>query len=156
MAALVLAATMGGLVAPAGAHAAPTVSDSSVVAANEAADPTLLDTYWVMEWVVDGDQIIPLPKDPQPYLILRSTEALSAFNGCNWLNGTVQVRDNTLFFGDLGSTKKLCVDYSTQLEIAVFAALDSGQASYRIESGRLRISRPDGFGLLLRYEPSAR
>lgn len=117
-----------------------------------ATDPALVDTYWVMESVVEGETIHPLPPFPQPYLIIHGTGELEAYNGCNWISGTATIAGDTLTLSGIGTTKRNCAWSSLLLEMKIDAAVDDGEVTTRIEAGRLDLTRPDGPGLRLRSE----
>lgn len=117
-----------------------------------AIDPALVDTYWVLESVVEGEAGHPLPPFPQPYLIVHGTGEVEAYNGCNWLSGTVTVAGDALTLSGMGTTKRNCGWSNFLLEMKIDAALDDGTVTARIEAGRLDLTRPDGPGLRLRSE----
>jgi heat shock protein HslJ len=120
--------------------------------AEVAADPPLADTYWVIEAIVEGDSVTPVPAFPQPYLLLPAGQRLEAFDGCNWLSGSAEVAGDAITFGGVGTTKRLCPHSNLLVEMKIFAALDDGPVSYRIEAGRLELSRAGGPGLRLRSQ----
>lgn len=113
-------------------------------------DPVLLETYWVIEAVVDGDVTILLPPLPERYLIVQGVGKFEGYDGCNWIMGAAAVKGDVITFAGVGMTKRFCPDDSIWLEMKIFAALDDGDATYRIEDGRLYLSRADGPGLRLR------
>ncbi|HYN94979.1 MAG TPA: META domain-containing protein [Pilimelia sp.] len=117
-----------------------------------AADAALLDTYWVIEAVVEGDRVTPVPAFPQPYVVLRGTGELAAYDGCNWISGTAAVAGESVTLANVGSTKRLCANHSILLGIKIMAALDDGTVTARLDGGRLELSRPGGPGLRLRSE----
>ena len=116
-----------------------------------ATDPPLAGTYWVMESVVDGGEVIEVPEFPQPYLVLSDGQ-LVAHNGCNWISGAAAVSVKRVTFSDLGYTKRFCTGYSFLLEIKIQTVLANGDVTYRIEAGRLVLTRPGGPELRLRSE----
>jgi heat shock protein HslJ len=120
--------------------------------AEVAADPPLADTYWVIEAIVEGDSITPVPAFPQPYLLLPAGQRLEAFDGCNWISGSAEVAGDAITFGGVGTTKRFCPHSSLLVEMKIFAALADGPVSYRIEAGRLELSRTGGPGLRLRSQ----
>lgn len=118
--------------------------------ADSTGDPVLLDTYWVIEAVIDGEVIIVPPPLPERYLIVRGAGKFEGYDGCNWIMGAAAVKGDVITFAGVGMTKRLCPDDNIWLEMKIFGALDDGDATYRIQDGRLFLSRADGPGLRLR------
>ncbi len=91
---------------------------------------------------------------PRITLQISADNRVSGFSGCNrYFASGVEVRGDQLKFGSVGSTRKLCVDKSTQLERQYLEAL-RGVTHFNKSKNRLVLS--SHYSHLTFYKKSAR
>jgi heat shock protein HslJ len=159
VAASVLATIVSAGVLPASASADP-ASDSlaritatgDVVPENE----PLVNTYWVIRYVVEDGKNLPVPKLPEAYVAFLSTGEMQAFDGCNSLHGDFTVVDSMITLGGVASTKKACQIPDPAFERKIISVLSKGELRYVIGGKRLQLIRADsGPGLIAQAQPWA-
>jgi heat shock protein HslJ len=117
-----------------------------------AADPDrpLEGTRWVVDGIVEGNAVSSVPAGLTASITIENGRA-SVEPGCNTGSATVTADGDTLVFGPLGLTKKMCEPDAMKLEQAVVATL-SGTVQYRIEADVLTLNA-GSTGLTLRAAP---
>lgn len=79
----------------------------------------------------------------RPRLEFLAGGRVSGYTGCNMLNGTWRMEGDTVRFGALATTKRMCVGPEGDIEKRVLAALGSETVGRR-EGDRLVLSAPGG------------
>jgi heat shock protein HslJ len=71
-----------------------------------------------------------------------STKQVSGFSGCNRFFGSYSLENNSLKFGNLGSTRMLCENEANQIETELLKALETAD-SFSIKNGTLQLLSKD-------------
>jgi len=123
---------------------------TAVLQDREVAEPDvgLEGTRWIVDSVITADAVSNVPQDVGAYLEL-SEGTVTGNGGCNTLNGTATVGEDTITFGPLATTRLTCPDQS--LEHEVLAVL-SGEVAYEVDGNRVTLSNASGRGLGLRAD----
>jgi heat shock protein HslJ len=87
----------------------------------------------------------------KPVLTIAADGTATGSTGCNRFTGHAQVTGSTIEFGPLVTTKMACVDEVGDVEQAVLRVL-SGRVRSAIDADQLRLTRDDGYGLILRAQ----
>jgi heat shock protein HslJ len=127
-------------------------ADTLVLTDREVADPDrpLVGTDWVVDGIVSGDAVSSVPQGAEARM--RFTELrVDGNGGCNDFGGDLTIEGDTIRIGDLVTTDMACADDVMALEASVFATL-TGDVIYEIDASTLRLTGPDGHGLMLRAE----
>ncbi|HET6296072.1 MAG TPA: META domain-containing protein [Kribbella sp.] len=113
----------------------------------DTAEPDLVldGTRWSLETVISGETASHSIGSEKAHLTI-SGERITGSTGCNDLQGIVARTDDTLTFGELGTTRRACAGDAAALEKAVLGVLN-GEVSYSIDSNRLKLRAADGSGL---------
>ena len=103
--------------------------------------PSLTDTKWTLDAVIQGEGVSSVPTDvTPPTLAIGDQGEAVVFTGCNRGHATVDVGETTLTFGPMGLTKKVCPGDAGALETAVVTLLD-GEVTYVIDGQRLTLTK---------------
>ncbi len=146
-----LAACEGGLLAdrppsptlepvPAGADAKPSGSR------NTNPNVPLLNTYWKLT-ELNGGPVKP-GEDRELHMILKATDQVSGYAGCNQFTGSATATDTTIALGPLAATRRMCESVMDQ-EMEFLQALENANR-YVIEREEMTISDAHG-GLIMRF-----
>ena len=100
------------------------------------ADSALEGTTWTVTGTVQGDGTSSLPTTPANLLLKDGTAEL--FAGCNSGSGSYSVDGDTITFGPMAMTKKLCGPAATALESTVTAVVQ-GAVTFDIEGTKLTL-----------------
>ncbi|MFD4294538.1 META domain-containing protein [Rhodococcus sp. NPDC058505] len=128
-----------------------------------AADVTLLDkkvaqpdrpltgTTWVVDSTISPTAVTASRaiEESAPSLQIGDDGAVTGSTGCNTFTGTAQVADDSVTFGPLATTRKMCPPDVAEVERAVLSALD-GATTVTIDADRMRLMNDNGTGLGLR------
>lgn len=99
-----------------GEKATPTTGNDAVA--------DLENTYWKLI-ELHGEAIIPQPNQAEPHLTLNPQgNRVTGSGGCNRFFGTYEIRNATIRFSQLGSTRMAC-PVGMDEEAAFFQALES-------------------------------
>jgi heat shock protein HslJ len=113
-------------------------------------DQPLEGTRWAVTDVQAGSTVSSVPAGAAASLTFEGgTVTVEA--GCNSGSGTYTVTGDSIAFGAIGTTLKLCGDDVMALEAAVLATLQ-GTATYTIDGDQLRLVNGDT-GLALTAQP---
>ncbi len=128
------------------------VTAGGVADAAGQADPIPLQgTRWVADAVIrDGKVLATQAGAPEAYVEFQAPDRITGSDGCNLLIGEAVPDQDTITFGLLGSTKRLCPTVSP-LEGALHEVL-GGTVPFTITPGGLYLSHPDGTVLVLRAD----
>ena len=118
----------------------------------ETADPdrTLAGTRWVLDGLVSGDAVSPMPLGVTAALVFED-DRVNVEAGCNTGSGTVTIGDAAIAFGPIGLTKMACSEMAMAVEGSVTGVL-KGEVGYAIEADVLTITN-GASGLILRAAP---
>ena len=96
---------------------------------------------WELDYLAtnDGKSIVDSFPAGAPYINFISSDVVSAFDGCNMLNGGVKINGNTITFGNLMSTMKACEGVSDH----AFSSKLSGELKYSISDDTLTLIQGD-------------
>jgi heat shock protein HslJ len=117
----------------------------------ENAPPTqsvqLVGTQWTLSSIVSGSTVSSIPEGVEATLVLETGGTASGSGGCNQFHGEYQTSGNSLTFGTLASTKKLCPDDVMAVEDPYLSALQDA-ATYTIVGNALTINNSAGDPIL--------
>lgn len=99
-----------------------------------------LNDIWALESI--GSE--PVEKSGQaPNLEFQLMEGrFFGFAGCNRLNGSIEMTENTIRFSRVAATKKLCPDMS--IENRFMEMIDGKELKFSLEEGQLTLSGEEG------------
>ena len=106
-------------------------------AAQSASASGLTGTRWV--GVIDAG----LDARAAPRLEFLEGGRLAGFTGCNMLSGAWRVEDSQLRFGNIATTKRMCMGPEAEVEKRLVAAIGV-EASVRREGAKLVLTGPGG------------
>lgn len=115
----------------------------------EVADPDrpLEGTTWFLDGIVEGGSVSSVPPDVTGSLHVEPESI--GFRVCNEGSAELTLGEGELTIGELEHTEMACDEATMAVEAAVVATL-AGRISYTIEAGTLRLTHPQGHGLVLR------
>jgi heat shock protein HslJ len=125
-------------------------ADTLVLVDREVADPdrSLVATVWIVDGIVSGDAVSSLPSGVEA--TMRITERrVEGSSGCNSFGADVTIAQGAIQMGSITTTDVACAADVMAVEEAVYATLH-GAVAYEIEAASLRLTGPDGHGLMLR------
>ena len=105
--------------------------------AQSAAAPGLAGTRWV--GVVEAG----VEANAAPRLEFLDGGRVAGFTGCNMLSGAWRMEGAELRFGNIATTKRMCLGAGAEIEKRLVAAIGP-EASVRREGARLVVSGPGG------------
>lgn len=120
-------------------------------------DRSLVGTNWIVRSMVTADAVSTSAalEEAKPSLLLDANNTATGSTGCNRYNGPATVTDaegrTTIEFGALATTRMACSPEITEVETFVTGVL-SGTAEASIDADELRLTKPDGSGLILTAE----
>lgn len=122
-----------------------------VLTDRDVADPDrpLLDTEWVLDGIVDDDTVSSVPGEVRA--TLHVADERIGFRVCNEGSGDLTLGEGELTIGTMEQTHMACDPTTMEVEAAVIAALQ-GRIAFDIEAATLRLTHPDGHGLVLRAD----
>lgn len=102
---------------------------------------------WELDYLasLNGKSLVDNYPAGAPYINFISKDVVSAFDGCNMLNGGMSLSGNTITFGNLMSTMKACEGVSDH----AFSSKLSGKVTYIVTDGVLTLK--DGDTVLMRF-----
>lgn len=103
---------------------ATTMAPTAKAAAQESMKPdvTLTNTYWKLV-ELDG-AAVKFGKDRELHMIVKGDNQVRGYAGCNQFTGSATVSGDTLSFGPIASTRRMCPD-AMQQEGAFLQALEN-------------------------------
>lgn len=121
--------------------------------------PTLEGTKWTVDTLVSGKgddaTAQSLPKGAKPHLTLSEDGSVSGNLGCNNFRGKATVKDGTIQFGPLSTTRMLCEGPVMKAERELTEIL-AGKVSYQQKDQELTLTAASGDGLVARAKSSAK
>lgn len=107
---------------------------------NSLADESLEDMYWKLTRL-EGEPIERVDGQREPHLVLHSGEQrLAGSGGCNRLMGSYELRDDTLTFGGVATSRMACPTGMEQEQR--FLSVLSDVRFWRIEGSHLELLGP--------------
>ncbi|MFI1224214.1 MULTISPECIES: META domain-containing protein [unclassified Streptomyces] len=127
-----------------------TTESGDTMALSEEKPADLVGTRWAVTTLLSGKTAtsVPadLPKERAPHLTLSEGGAVQGNSGCNSFRGKATVKDDTITFGPVVGTRKMCPEAEMEVERAVLAAL-KGSTTYTIVGSTLTVTAADGKGI---------
>jgi heat shock protein HslJ len=116
-------------------------------------DRPLTGTTWQVQSLVSSEAVSTSAalEQSKPTLTIAGDGTATGSTGCNRFNGHAQITGSTIEFGPLVTTKVACVGEIGEVEQAVLRVL-SGKVEATIDADQLRLTRDDGYGLILRAQ----
>lgn len=118
-------------------------------------DRSLTDTTWRVESLVSAQAVSTSQALEQagPTLRITTDGAVSGSTGCNQITGhaTVSGTPAVIEFGPLATTRKACPGELGEVEQSILRVL-TGRVQTAVDSDELRLTREDGYGLILRAQ----
>lgn len=111
-------------------------------------DRNLVGPKWTVTSLIDGQTASSVPSGVIAVLTFSEDGKVSGSTGCNILTGDAKVNGDKLLFGDLITSKRMCVEPAGPVEGQVLGVLQ-GEVSWRIEANKLVLTHPGGRGLEL-------
>ncbi|WP_328872364.1 META domain-containing protein [Streptomyces sp. NBC_00287] len=119
----------------------------------EEPEPALKGTKWTIDTLVSGKgddaTAQSLPKGAKAHLTLAKDGTASGNLGCNNFRGKATVKDGTIEFGPLSTTRMLCEGPVMKAEQELTDIL-SGKVSYQQKDQELTLTAASGAGLVAR------
>jgi heat shock protein HslJ len=104
----------------------------------QASDRPLVDTVWVIDGLISGDDVSTVPENSEASITISDGRA-AVHTGCNRGNATVDITDETMTFSPMATTMMACEPALMELEFAVTSVLN-GEVDYAIDADRMTIS----------------
>jgi heat shock protein HslJ len=125
-----------------------TTPDGDTLNLSEQAAAPLKGTKWNVETLLEGQTATSLPTGSRgrPHLTVGADGTARGNLGCNNFTATVKVDADTLTFGSLAVTRRMCAQPQNELEQKLYGTLSSGPVTYRIEHRALTVTAQDGSG----------
>lgn len=118
-------------------------------------DRSLTDTTWQVQSLVSSQAISTSQalEQARPTLKIAADGAVTGSTGCNQITGHADVSGSpaVIDFGPLATTRKACPEGFGEVEQSVLRVLD-GRVQTAIDADELRLTREDGYGLILRAQ----
>lgn len=115
--------------------------------------PALKGTRWTIDTLISGKgddgTARSLPKGVKAHLTLAADGTASGSLGCNTFRGKATVKDGTIAFGPLATTRKVCAGPEMKTERELIDIL-AGKVSYQQEQRNLTLTAASGQGLSAR------
>jgi heat shock protein HslJ len=112
-------------------------------------DRPLIGTTWQVESIVTGDAVSSVPGQVVATLRFTADGQVLVDTGCNTGGGPVEVRPETIRFGEIMITASSCEAPFGELEQPMLQVLQAGEVGYRIDADSLTLNA-NGHGLQLR------
>ncbi|WP_285516191.1 META domain-containing protein [Streptomyces sp. NBRC 14336] len=117
--------------------------------------PALKGTKWTVESLLSGKgddgTARSLPKGAKAHLTFAEDGTVSGNLGCNNIRGKAAVKDGTIEFGPLSTTRMLCEGPVMKAEREMIDIL-AGKVSYQQKDQELTLTAKSGDGLVARAE----
>lgn len=111
-------------------------------------DRPLVGTTWVVDTTISPQAIVTSRaiEESTPTVQFGADGTVTGSTGCNTFSGTAQIAGDTVTFGPLATTMRMCEPDVAEVETAVLTAL-SGTTTVTVDSDRMRMVNADGHGL---------
>ncbi|MFE7132266.1 META domain-containing protein [Streptomyces sp. NPDC057638] len=108
----------------------------------------LTTTTWMVSSMMERDLLVPLPAgtENRAKLTFGADGTVRGNLGCNTFSGTATISGETITFGALATSRRLCAGTAGQLEAHLIKVL-KGKATFAVKHHALSITGPDGQGL---------
>jgi heat shock protein HslJ len=113
-------------------------------------DRPLTGTTWQVQSLVSPEAVSTSAalEQSKPTLTIAADGTAAGSTGCNRFNGHAEITGTTIEFGPLVTTRMACIGDVGEVEQAVLRVL-SGRVQSAIDADELRLTRDDGYGLIL-------
>ncbi|MGV9449615.1 META domain-containing protein [Streptomyces sp. NPDC003635] len=122
-------------------------------------EPALEGTKWTVDTLLSGKgddgTAQSLPEGAKAHLTLAEDGSVSGNLGCNNFRGKATVKDGTIEFGRLSTTKMLCEGPVMKAEQELIDIL-AGKVSYQQKDQELTLTAASGDGLVARAKSAAK
>lgn len=116
-------------------------------------DRPLTGTTWQVTSLVSQDAVsasVAL-EQARPTLTINADGTAGGSTGCNQFSGPAEVSGTTVTFGPLAVTRRACIGDADEIERSILRVLD-GPVQTGVDADQLRLTRDDGYGLVLRAQ----
>ena len=103
---------------------------------------------WTVTSLLDGEAASSVPSGVLAVLTFSDDGKVSGNTGCNILTGDAKVNGDKVTFGQMITTKRMCIEPAGPVEGHVLSVVQ-GEVSWRIDGDRLVLTHPSGAGLEL-------
>lgn len=117
--------------------------DETTITLNELQPGELVDTTWNVTGTVANQGVSSLPIDSAASITIAPDGTVAVNAGCNTGAGDVEITDDTLTFGAIAITRKMCPPEQMELETSVLAVLQ-GEVTYEIDGNTMSLRSGDG------------
>lgn len=122
------------------ASVSETPKPAAAAAESTKPDVLLTNTYWKLVQL-NGAAVEP-GEGKELHMVLRGEDQVGGYAGCNQFTGSVTLSGDTVSFGPIASTRRMCADAMEQ-EDAFLQALENAQR-YSISGESLAIENAGG------------
>lgn len=111
-------------------------------------DLPLVGPVWTVTALINGDAVTSVPEGVTATIVFTEDGLVMVNTGCNSGNGSVDIRQVTIRFGDLALTRMACEGAAAQMEAAMLRVLRADVVGYTVDASTLELSIA-GYGLQL-------
>ncbi|MFJ9622671.1 META domain-containing protein [Streptomyces sp. NPDC101181] len=120
-----------------------TTEGGDTLALSEEKPADLVGTRWAVKSLLSGESTVSvpagLPPERTPHLTFREDGTVEGNSGCSSLQAKAAVKGDTITFGPVAGTRKMCPKAEMDTERAVLAALD-GTVTYTVKGQTLTLT----------------
>lgn len=127
-----------------------TTEKGDAIALSAAKPAPLVGTKWTVDTLVTGETATSLPEgsEGKAHMTFAKDGTVGGSLGCNRFSSTAKVSGDSITFGSVSATRKLCPGPEMDLERELTKILESGRVSYEVKHGSLTLTAPDGKGVV--------
>ncbi|MFI1394688.1 META domain-containing protein [Streptomyces sp. NPDC020681] len=124
-----------------------TEKGDSITLTSEPAAP-LVGTKWTVNSLVTGEVAASLPAgtEKNAHLTFGKDGSVRGNLGCNNFTSTAKISGDTITFGRLATTRRMCAGTAMTLESHLLKVLE-GNVTYKVEHRGLSLTGPNGTGV---------
>lgn len=133
-----------------------TTGEGDTIALSAEKPAPLKGTKWTVDSLVDGTTAASVPEgtENKAHLTIAEDGTVGGSLGCNRFSSTAEVKGDTITFGRIAATRKLCPGPEMDLERQLTALLESGPVTYEVEDRSLTLTAENGKGVVARAAAS--
>ncbi|MFF8843623.1 META domain-containing protein [Streptomyces sp. NPDC015127] len=126
-----------------------TSEKGDAIALNAERPAPLVGTRWTVDSLVSGGTATSLPagSEGKAHLTIAKDGTVGGSLGCNRFSSTAKVSGDSITFGRLASTRKLCPGPEMDLEREMVKVLEQGTVKYEVKHRALTLTASNGKGL---------
>lgn len=108
----------------------------------EVAEPDLplIGPVWTVTSVVTGDAVQSAPEGVLATMVFTDEGQVTVNTGCNTGSGSVEIRTNTISFGDIALTRMACEGAAAEMERTMLQVLGADVVRYAVDASQLELS----------------